>query len=89
MAAFRMTNPLPQLDPFRLTQLTICFVLSYGQLNWNWHGWLDGTSAIAIAQTCLNLGVGREPVTYYRPHELPDWFHIGGKPNPDDNLLIG
>ena len=62
-------------------------VLPYGQLNWSWHGWLDGTPAIAVAQARLDFGVGREPMTFYRPHELPDWFSVSGKPNPGDDLL--
>ena len=63
-------------------------VLPYGQMNWSWHGWLDGTPAIAVAQARLDFGLGKEPMVFYRPHELPGWFKIGGKPKPGDDLLV-
>ncbi|MAE63502.1 MAG: hypothetical protein CMJ18_04460 [Phycisphaeraceae bacterium] len=63
-------------------------VLPWGQMVWGAHGWLDGTPATAATQARLDFGLGKEQVTFYRPHELPPWFDIGGKPAPGEDLIV-
>lgn len=54
-------------------------VLPWGQMVWNCHGWLDGSPAMATAQARTNFGLEKEPATFYRPHELPNWFSLKPK----------
>ncbi len=50
--------------------------LPFGQMVCNYHGWLDGTPAIAACRARMEFGVGEEAIDYFRPHELPSWFSV-------------
>ena len=50
--------------------------LPYGQITCNYHGWIDGTPAIGACRARMEFGVGTEPVEFFRPHEVPDWFRV-------------
>ena len=56
--------------------------MPFGQMMTVYHGWIDGTPDIAVARARNEFGLGREPVRFYRPHELPPWFPVDG-----DNVL--
>ncbi|MAE63203.1 MAG: hypothetical protein CMJ18_02925 [Phycisphaeraceae bacterium] len=60
------------------TQWLLSRVLPWGSLTWNEHGVVDGSVANAVARTRDAFGLGREAVDFYRPHELPEWFHLRG-----------
>ena len=53
--------------------------LPFGQMMTIYHGWIDGTPGIAVARARNEFGLGKEPVRFYRSHELPPWFPVGGE----------
>jgi len=56
-------------------------LLPFGQMIWAHHGWMDAAAAMAVARARAEFGLGKEPVDFYRPHELPEWFVISS-PKP-------
>ena len=56
-------------------------------MHWSVYGWLDGTPSIAVARARQAFGLGREETDFFRPRELPEWFQMGGKPHPGDDLV--
>ena len=64
-------------------------VLPWGQLPWVQHKWMDGTAVIAASRARMDFGLGKEPITFYRPHELPSWLDIKVKPaTSEENLIV-
>ena len=53
--------------------------LPWGQMMTVYHGWIDGTPGIAVAEARSRFGLGKEEVDFYLPHELPSWFPVSGK----------
>jgi hypothetical protein len=51
-------------------------LLPYGQMVWAHHGWMDASQAMAAQKARMGFGLGKEPVQFLRPHELPKWFVI-------------
>jgi len=63
--------------------------LPWGQMIWGDHAvYMDGTPASAATQARVDFGLGKEPATFYRPHELPKWFKVSSKPSGVKEDLI-
>ena len=51
-------------------------LLPYGQMIWAHQGWMDASTAMAAQKARTDFGLGKEPVRFFRPNELPKWFVI-------------
>ena len=54
-------------------------LVPFGQMMTVYHGWIDGTPGIAVAQARNEFGLGVEEVDFYLPHRLPPWFPVSGQ----------
>jgi hypothetical protein len=56
-------------------------LLPYGQMVWAHQGWMDASMAMAAQKARNDFGLGKEPVRFFRPNELPKWFIVDGPKN--------
>lgn len=76
---------LPSMNSGRvwLTNWCIAVTLPYGNVVQPAPGWMDYTAYGGLLKARLDFGLGREPVRWYRPHDLPAWLESGG------DLIVG